>query len=118
MRRIHIGLNVQNLEASVQFYSDLFGAEPSVVKDDYAKWQLDDPRVNFSISSRCTLGHEVHFGIQVESEEELSETAGRLRQAWDTFVPEDLHRPVDVVDRASNDDCVHRVSLPRLRGFA
>jgi catechol 2,3-dioxygenase-like lactoylglutathione lyase family enzyme len=88
MRRIHIGLNVEDLDASVRFYSDLFGAEPSVKKDDYAKWQLEDPRVNFSLTSRCNVGHDVHFGIQVESEDELSETAGRLRQAGRHVVDE------------------------------
>jgi catechol 2,3-dioxygenase-like lactoylglutathione lyase family enzyme len=81
MRRIHIGLNVKDLDASVQFYSELFGAEPNMVKGDYAKWQLEDPRVNFSLTSRCGTEHGIHFGIQVESEDELSETAGRLRQA-------------------------------------
>ena len=88
MRRIHIGLNVKDLDASVRFYSDLFGAAPSVRKDDYAKWMLDDPRVNFSVTSRCNIGHDLHFGIQVESEDELSETAGRLRQAGQQVVDE------------------------------
>jgi len=88
MRRIHIGLNVTDLDASVRFYSDLFGAQPSVRKDDYAKWMLEDPRVNFSVTSRCNVGHDVHFGIQVESEDELSETAGRLRQAGRQVVDE------------------------------
>jgi catechol 2,3-dioxygenase-like lactoylglutathione lyase family enzyme len=88
MRRIHIGLNVKDLDASVRFYSDLFGAEPSVVKDDYAKWMLEDPRVNFSVTSRCSMEHDIHFGIQVESEEELSEMAGRLREAGRQVVDE------------------------------
>ncbi len=88
MRRIHIGLNVKNLDASVQFYSDLFGAEPSVLKDDYAKWMLEDPRVNFSVTSRGGLEHDIHFGIQVDSEEELSDTAGRLRQAGRQVIDE------------------------------
>ena len=88
MRRIHIGLNVKDLDASVHFYSDLFGAAPSVQKDDYAKWILEDPRVNFSVTSRCNIGHDVHFGIQVENEGELSETAGRLRQAGRNVVDE------------------------------
>ncbi len=88
MRRIHIGLNVKDLDASVQFYSELFGAEPSVLKDDYAKWMLEDPRVNFSVTSRCGIEHDIHFGIQVDSEEELSDTAGRLRQAGRKVVDE------------------------------
>ena len=97
MRRIHIGLNVKDLDASVGFYSALFGAEPSVVKDDYAKWQLEDPRVNFSITQRCKLDHDLHFGIQVEDEAELAETAGRLRQAGQ-----------QVVDEPSTVCCYHR----------
>lgn len=81
MRRIHIGLNVKDLDASVHFYSELFGAPPSVLKDDYAKWMLEDPRVNFSVSQRCGTVQDIHFGIQVESPGELEETAQRLRQA-------------------------------------
>ena len=81
MKRIHIGLDVEDLARSVRFYTDLFGAPPSLEKSDYAKWMLEDPRVNFSITSRCKSEREVHFGIQVESTEELHEVAGRLRQA-------------------------------------
>ena len=88
MRRIHIGLNVKDLEASTRFYSGLFGAEPSLVKPDYAKWMLEDPRVNFSISTRCGTSHDVHFGIQVDSEVELEETAGRLRRAGQRVIDE------------------------------
>ncbi len=88
MRRIHIGLNVKDLDASVQVYSELFGAEPNVVTGDYAKWQLEDPRVNFSLTSRCGIEHDIHFGIQVDSAEELSDTAGRLRRAGRQVVDE------------------------------
>jgi len=88
MSRIHIGLNVKDLDASIQFYSDLFGAAPSVTKSDYAKWMLEDPRVNFSISTRCNTGHDVHFGIQVDGEGELREAAARLRQAGRQVVDE------------------------------
>ena len=81
MKRIHIGLDVQNLAQSVRFYTDLFGTPPTLEKSDYAKWMLDDPRVNFSITSRCKSDRDVHFGIQVESEEELDEVTTRLQQA-------------------------------------
>ena len=81
MKRIHIGLDVQDLAQSVGFYTDLFGAPPTLEKSDYAKWMLEDPRVNFSITSRCKSERDVHFGIQVESAEELDEVAGRLERA-------------------------------------
>ena len=81
MKRIHIGLEVKDIAASTRFYSTLFGAEPSVLKDDYAKWMLDDPRVNFSISLRCDTPGRMHLGMQVESAEELTEVTERLRQA-------------------------------------
>ena len=82
MKRIHVHVGVNDLAQSVRFYSTLFGAEPSVRKDDYAKWMLDDPRVNFAISSgdHASKGIE-HLGIQVESSDELSEVYGRLKEA-------------------------------------
>lgn len=81
MRRIHIGMNVESLEGSIRFYSDLFGQAPSMVKDDYAKWMLDDPRVNFAISSRGREAGLDHLGIQVEDAQELQEVYARLRVA-------------------------------------
>ena len=81
MKRIHIGLRVDDIAASTRFYSALFGVEPSVEKHDYAKWMLDDPRVNFSISTNCDTGDKIHFGVQVESAEELTEVTGRLKEA-------------------------------------
>ena len=89
MRRIHIGMNVESLEGSIRFYSDLFGQAPSMVKDDYAKWMLDDPRVNFSITARDCTAEKVHFGIQVEHADELAETARRLEGAGREVVAED-----------------------------
>jgi extradiol dioxygenase family protein len=71
MKRFHVHVAVENLQDSMRFYSALFGAEPSVAKTDYAKWMLDDPRLNFAISQR---GHAVginHLGLQVESDSEL-----------------------------------------------
>ena len=82
MKRLHVHMGVNDLANSIRFYSTLFGAEPTVVKPDYAKWMLDDPRVNFAISegNHAKKGIE-HLGIQVESTEELSEVYGRLKAA-------------------------------------
>jgi catechol 2,3-dioxygenase-like lactoylglutathione lyase family enzyme len=82
MKRLHVHVGVNDLEQSIQFYSMLFAAEPSVLKDDYAKWMLDDPRVNFAISSgnHARKGIE-HLGIEAESADELSEVYGRLKAA-------------------------------------
>ncbi|HEY4116163.1 MAG TPA: ArsI/CadI family heavy metal resistance metalloenzyme [Rhizomicrobium sp.] len=84
MKRLHVHVAVDDLEKSVGFYSTLFAAEPSVVKRDYAKWMLDDPRVNFAISSRGSEHGVDHLGIQVESDGELRELAGRLKAAGET----------------------------------
>ena len=81
MKRFHVGMRVDDLESSTRFYSALFGAEPTVVKDDYAKWMLEDPRVNFSISTSCDTSGDIHMGIQVESEDELQEVTERLKSA-------------------------------------
>lgn len=81
MKRLHVGAQVKNLEPSIKFYSALFGAEPSVVRKDYAKWMLDDPRVNFSITARGKTGGVDHLGIQVDSEDELAESKDRLEKA-------------------------------------
>ena len=79
---MHVHVGVKDLDASIHFYSTLFGAEPTVTKHDYAKWMLDDPRVNFAISTdhHATKGIE-HLGIQVEDSEELAEVYGRLKAA-------------------------------------
>ena len=72
MKRFHVHVSVEDLDANIQFYSAVFGAPPSVVKPDYAKWMVDDPRINFAISKRgSTLGID-HLGVQVESDEELN----------------------------------------------
>src|SRR5688572_13472510 len=80
MKRLHVHAGVGDLDASINFYSTLFGAAPDVVKADYAKWMLDDPRVNFAISSghHASKGIE-HLGIQAENVAELSEVYGRLK---------------------------------------
>ena len=81
MKRFHVHVAVDHLEQSVRFYSALFAAEPSVVKADYAKWMLDDPRVNFAISTRGRQPGLDHLGIQAEGGEELKEIYARLRRA-------------------------------------
>lgn len=81
MKRIHIHIAVDDLSRATQFYSTLFATEPSVQKPDYAKWMLDDPRLNLAISQRgAAIGVE-HLGIQVEDEAELAEVYSRLSQA-------------------------------------
>lgn len=81
MKRLHVHVGVDDLNKSIGFYSTLFGAEPSVSKSDYAKWMLEDPRVNFAISAGNARKGVEHLGIQVESEEELKEVYGRLKEA-------------------------------------
>ncbi len=81
MKRLHVHVSVDDLAASVRFYSTLFAAEPAVTKPDYAKWMLDDPRVNFAISARGGKAGVDHLGIQVETQDELAEVYGRLRRA-------------------------------------
>jgi catechol 2,3-dioxygenase-like lactoylglutathione lyase family enzyme len=81
MKRLHVHVGVADLERSISFYSTLFATEPSVRKADYAKWMLEDPRVNFAVSTRADGAGVRHLGIQVESAEELQEVYGRLRAA-------------------------------------
>ena len=79
MKRMHLHVGVENIDASIAFYTTLFAAAPTVQKDDYAKWMLEDPRVNFAISSteHTAIGVE-HIGLQVETSEELAEVHARL----------------------------------------
>lgn len=78
MKRLHVHVSVDNLTDSIKFYSGMFGAEPTVAKPDYAKWKLEDPRMNFAISQRGAKAGLDHLGIQVESDAELSEMQARL----------------------------------------
>jgi catechol 2,3-dioxygenase-like lactoylglutathione lyase family enzyme len=89
MKRMHVHVAVSDLERNIGFYSKLFGAEPSVRKPDYAKWMLDDPRVNFAISSRGLPPGVDHLGIQVESAEELDGLRGQLDAAGETLVSQE-----------------------------
>ena len=81
MKRLHVHVAVHDLQQSIRFYSALFAAEPAVKKDDYAKWMLDDPRVNFAISTRSSKAGLDHLGIQAENGTELEDIGVRLAQA-------------------------------------
>jgi len=81
MKRFHVHLNVQDLPASIAFYSRLFASEPARVESDYAKWMLADPPVNFAVSTRAGATGIDHLGLQAENEEELAELKARAAQA-------------------------------------
>jgi catechol-2,3-dioxygenase len=81
MKRLHVHVAVKNIEQSTRFYSALFATKPAVVKEDYAKWILDDPRVNFAISMRGRESGLDHLGIQAEDAEELQDVYTRLKEA-------------------------------------
>ena len=98
MKRFHVHVSVKEMQEGVRFYSAMFGQQPTVLKDDYAKWMLDDPRVNFAISNRITKTGVDHLGIQVESAEELS------------GVEADLHRASDAVQAGSGAPCCYAQS--------
>jgi predicted enzyme related to lactoylglutathione lyase len=78
MKRFHTHVMVEDLESSVRFYSALFGTEPSVLKADYAKWMLDDPRINFAVTAGAANPGVDHLGLQVETDEELTVIAQHL----------------------------------------
>jgi catechol 2,3-dioxygenase-like lactoylglutathione lyase family enzyme len=81
MKRFHVNLSVEDLAESIRFYSALFAAEPTVRKDDYAKWLLDDPRINFAIAQRGQSPGVNHLGFQVDSAEELTAMRAQLTRA-------------------------------------
>lgn len=81
MSRFHIHIAVEDLRKSVDFYSAMFGAEPTVAKPDYAKWRLEDPRINFAISTRGSKPGLDHVGLQAENETELADLRARLDAA-------------------------------------
>lgn len=81
MKRLHVHVAVADLDQSIRFYATLFGSEPTISKPDYAKWLLDDPRVNFAISGRGRAPGINHLGIQVENREELEQISARLKAA-------------------------------------
>jgi catechol 2,3-dioxygenase-like lactoylglutathione lyase family enzyme len=81
MKRFHVHVGVHDLKQSIRFYTALFAAEPTVRKDDYAKWQLEDPRINFAISTFAGKAGIDHLGMQAENGEELEDLGSRLAQA-------------------------------------
>jgi predicted enzyme related to lactoylglutathione lyase len=81
MKRLHVHVSVDDLDRAVGFYAALFDASPTMRKSDYAKWMLDDPRVNFAISTRGRAPGLDHLGIQVDSTDELKSVYGRLQKA-------------------------------------
>jgi catechol 2,3-dioxygenase-like lactoylglutathione lyase family enzyme len=88
MKRLHVHVAVHDLEKSIRFYSALFAAGPSVKKADYAKWMLEDPRVNFAISARGAKAGLDHLGIQAENDAELEQIGSRLAQADVSVMPQ------------------------------
>lgn len=81
MKRFHVHLSVDHLDRSIEFYAALFGCSPTVRHADYAKWMLENPRLNFAVSHRGHPPGLDHFGIQVESDQELRSTVAALRSA-------------------------------------
>ena len=81
MKRIHIHVGVDKLDESIRFYSAIFGAQPVKTKVDYAKWLLEDPRINFAISTRASKKGVDHLGIQVDEDAELAEIRDRVKAA-------------------------------------
>ena len=81
MKRFHVHVAVSDLAQSTRFYSALFGMQPTVQKNDYAKWMLDDPRLNFAISERTNEAGVNHLGFQADSDDELAEIHARLQTA-------------------------------------
>jgi catechol 2,3-dioxygenase-like lactoylglutathione lyase family enzyme len=90
MKRFHVHVGVSDLEQSIRFYSHLFGAEPTVRKPDYAKWMVEDPRLNFAISSRGTHAGVNHLGLQVDSAEELADLREHFAAADASSVSDEL----------------------------
>ena len=110
MKKLHIHISVPDLPQSILFYNSLFGCNPSKEKSDYAKWELEDPRVNFAISTRSqTIGLD-HLGIQVEDEAEISEINDRLKQA--SQVPGDINKGICCYSESSKSWAVDTAGIP------
>jgi catechol 2,3-dioxygenase-like lactoylglutathione lyase family enzyme len=115
MKRLHVHVGVNDLDQSIRFYSTLFAAEPTVIKDDYAKWMIEDPRVNFAISSGPEQAKGIrHLGIQAESyaKSEKSWVADPDGTVWETFYTDgdattygDSPQLGVLADRMGDDQC-------------
>ena len=88
MKRLHMSINVTDLEKSIAFYSHLFGEQPVFQKDDYAKWMLEDPRVNFVLEKSARTNGLTHAGIQTDSDEELKDVFERMKSAEIPYLEE------------------------------
>ncbi len=89
MKRFHVHVHVADLDSSVRFYSTLFGEAPAVIKSDYAKWMLEDPRVNFAITSGAASPRIDHLGLQVDSDDELATIGSRLTAAGESVAKQE-----------------------------
>ena len=89
MNRIHLHINVKDLDQSIKFYTTLFGAPPTVIKSEYAKWMLEDPALNFAISDQASVAGISHVGIQTDDRDGLLEIANRLKIAGETTVDQE-----------------------------
>ncbi|MEM6650356.1 MAG: ArsI/CadI family heavy metal resistance metalloenzyme [Pseudomonadota bacterium] len=91
MKRLHMHIKVQDLAQSVTFYKTLFDAEPTVIKPDYAKWMLEDPAVNFALSTNncCERGGISHVGIQTDTKDDLDIITDRLKAAGKSIFEEE-----------------------------
>jgi catechol 2,3-dioxygenase-like lactoylglutathione lyase family enzyme len=92
MKRLHVHVSVADLPASIRFYTTILGADPLVTRDDYAKWMLEDPKVNFAISTHRQPVGIKHLGFQVETDEELQAMRAQL-QAADAQMIEEREQP-------------------------
>ena len=90
MKRLHISFSVTDLDKSIAFYSTLFGEQPSVKRDDYAKWMLDDPRINLVVETANDSPGFTHAGIQVDNSEELAEVFTAMKSAEAPYLPEGM----------------------------
>ena len=113
MKRMHVHVAVDDLPRAIGFYSALFATAPSVTKTDYAKWMLDDPRVNFAISARGRRAGLDHLGIQVEDKDELNEIYARLHEAGGTS--SSRARPAAATQNRRNPGSTIRPALPGKR---